>query len=54
LPESGIIGQVLVSTVHDGQLKNLFIFLINILKSKVAALAKLMPIANVNRILFAN
>ena len=58
LTKSGIIGKILMSTgsAHGRPLKILkcfFIIFINILKSLVV-LAKIMPIANVNRIVFVN
>ena len=56
LAKSGIIGWILVSRAYGRPLKILkfcFIFLITFLKSLVV-LAKNMPIANVNRIVFVN
>ena len=56
LAKSGIIGKILVSGAYGQPLKFLnccFTFLINILKSSVV-LAKIMPIANVYRIVFVN
>ena len=56
MAKSGIIGKILMSRAHGRPLKSFkcfFIFLIIILKSLVA-LAKIMPIANVNRIVFVN
>ena len=56
LAKRGIIGYKLICRAYGRPLKNLkccFIFLINILKSLVV-LAKIMPIANVNRIVFVN
>ena len=54
LAKSGIIGKILMSRAHGRLLKILkcfFIFFIFILKSYVV-LAKIMPISNVNRIVF--
>ena len=56
MAKSGIIGKILMSRAHGRPLKIskcFFIFLIIILKSEVV-LAKIMPIANVNRIVFVN
>ena len=57
MAKSGIIGKILMSRAHGRPLKIFikcfFIFLIIILKSLVV-LAKIMPIANVNRIVFVN
>ena len=56
MAKSGIIGKILMSMAHGRPLKNFKVFLyifIIILKSLVV-LAKIMPIANVNRIVFVN
>ena len=56
MAKSGIIGKILMGRAHGRPLKffkRFFIFLIFILKSLVV-LAKIMPIANVNRIVFVN
>jgi len=56
LAKSGIIGKILMSRAHGRPLnffKCFFIFLIIILKSLVV-LAKINPIAYVNRIVFVN
>ena len=56
MAKSGIIGKILMSRAHGRPLKIFkvfFIFFINIFISLVA-LAKIMPIANENRIGFVN
>ena len=52
MAKSGIIGKILMSRAH-GRLLKILKFLIIVLKSLVV-LAKIMPIANVNRIVFVN
>ena len=59
LAKSGIIGKILMSRAHGRPLKNfeVFLYIFNYYFKKLSGtylLAKIMPIANVNRIVFVN
>ena len=56
MAKSGIIGKILMSRAHGRPLKNIkvFLYLLIIILKHSVELAKIMPIANVNRIVFVN
>ena len=58
MAKSGFIGKILMSRAHGRPLKNVkvFFYIFNYYFKKLSGtvLAKIMPIANVNRIVFVN
>jgi len=56
LAKSGIIGKILMSRAHGRPLNFLkvFLYILIIILQSLVVLTKIMPIANVNRIVFVN
>ena len=56
MAKSGIIGKILVSRAYGQPLKNfkVLLYIFNYFSKSFVVLAKIMPIANVNRIVFVN
>ena len=56
MAKKGIIGKILMSRVHGRPLKNfkVSLYIFNYYFKKFSGTGKIMPIANVNRIVFVN